>query len=94
MQLQIDKSLSKKAYPPAAAKSTQDCENSRFLTTHNIVACTRMAPRRPGAFAFSSQRHRPRCRFSPLSFRPQQKLNKRKMQDGNYHQKASAQFVI
>ena len=94
MRLQVDRHLLKKACPPTAAHSTQTCENSRFLTAHNIVACTRMAPRRPGAFVFSRQRHRPRCRSSPLSFRPQQKLNKRKMQDGNYHQKASAQFVI
>ena len=78
----------KKSLTPATAHSTHTCENRHFLTAHNVITCTRMASRCPGAFLCPGQRHRPCCRSPPLSFRPRQNLNERKMQDGNYHQEA------
>ena len=80
MRLWRDRHLSKKACPPATAKSTQACENSRLLTAHNVVPSIRMALRRPGALLFPGQRYRPRCRSPPSH------LNFQKIQmGGNGH---------
>ena len=79
------KALVKKSLTPAAAYSAYVCENSRFLSAYNVVPSTRMVLYHPGAFLYPGQRHQPCCRSPPLSFRPRQNLNERKMQDGNYH---------
>ena len=79
----VDRHLSKKSLPPAAAHSTRTCENRHFLTAH-LVTSTRMALCRPGAFVFPGRLPRPRCRSPPPSVQPKN-LNGGKA-DGNYHQ--------
>ena len=77
--------LVKKSLTPAAVCSAYVCENSRFLSAYNVVPSTRMVLYHPGAFLYPGQRHQPCCRSPPLSFRPRQNLNERKMQDCQHH---------